>query len=607
MLGSVSESSKKNGSYIFTFKHYKNKDHKFKMFGVREYGTAAKAKAAAEKYRKKLQPELKKLSNIRTGTSYVDDLYENNKAFRDFIKEYAKNTKQPEYKNFYKLLGNQKIRLETSFKKNLKLPRVEGYNTTVDQLAKKLDLTTKRLQAIGKNERLGKYINTNFDSIKQSIPGKIGAVKMFKDPTEVQIKKYFENFSSGQNALPEKITERIKDIDNVFRKTIINGKIFTNAKGFKTTQYLPTVLEVIDKVDSINTPGEAVSAMSNYAKILRGSGLQQDLNIKEDIVAGERLLSKFAADSRNGYKGAFYKAALAEVNRKNYNNRGSLTDFRARFNDELRNAMGLDKRLSNNELPKLPYNINEVISLSAGKSRDIQPFSVFVDATDAKINQNQLANYQGVFSRKLGKVEDLIKAGKMPEATKLAATLKGSQEKTTANLLKKGFSQKQINQLNFPEIVVSEKIDPKIYSPENLARYKEAGVDIEGFAKDRKFYIDTKGTKPFFEVGDQALKAVAIKLAKNNTGDICNLVTQNVAGGGRIGFAKGGNCATQVAAKFDEDPVKFAQDVNKLPEASGAINKVKNAASKFLSVAKKGGKFGAFAAAGAAAAGLVRI
>ena len=58
--------------------------------------------------------------------------------------------------------------------------------------------------------------------------------------------------------------------------------------------------------------------MSNYAKILRGSGLQQDLNIKEDIVAGERLLSKFAADSRNGYKGAFYKAALAEVNRKNY-------------------------------------------------------------------------------------------------------------------------------------------------------------------------------------------------------------------------------------------------------------------------------------------------
>ena len=194
----------------------------------------------------------------------------------------------------------------------------------------------------------------------------------------------------------------------------------------------------------------------------------------------------------------------------------------------------------------------------------------------------------------------------MDKATELAATLKGDQAEVAKRLLEQNFTQKQINQINFPEIVVGDKVDSKFYSKKQLKDLKEAGVDIEGFAKDRKFYIDTKGTKPFFEVGDQALKAVAIKLAKNNTGDICNLVTQNVAGGGRIGFAKGGNCATQVAAKFDEDPVKFAQDVNKLPETSGAINKVKSAASKFLSVAKKGGRFGAFAAAGAAAAGLVK-
>jgi len=78
------------------------------------------------------------------------------------------------------------------------------------------------------------------------------------------------------------------------------------------------------------------------------------------------------------------------------------------------------------------------------------------------------------------------------------------------------------------------------------------------------------------------------------------------ADGGRMGFAKGGSCATQVAQKFDEDPVKFAQDVNKIPEQPGIINKAKSVASKFLSVAKKGGRFGAFAAVGAAAAGLVK-
>ena len=594
MLGSVNPHSRKNGTYLFTFKHSTDPDHLKETFTIREYGTAAKAKAAAEAYRKKMQPKLKELSNIRTGTSYVDKLYKNNKAFKSFTKEYAKNTNRPEVaKNFYKLSSINKININDSYKRYLERPGKEGFNTTIDQLAEKLNLSKARLQNVGVKERLGKYIDDKFPSVKSIIPGKIGAVRMFKDPTEFQINDYFKNFKSDQNALPQKLLDRIKNIDNVFRETVVTNKA------------LPSVIEVISKVDSINTSSEAAVAMANYAKILRGTGLQQGLDIKENIAAGEKLLSNFSKSDRGGYKKAFYEYALNNINRKNYNDRGSLKDFRNRFNTELRTAMGLTEKV-NGKLPKLPYNINEVISISAGESRGIQPFSVFVDATNAGINSGELAGYQGTFSRKLGTVEDLIKAGKMDEATKLAATLKGDQAAVGQRLLKQGFNQKQINQINFPEIVVGDKVDSRFYSPEQLKDLKAKGVDIEGFAKDRKFYIDTKGTKPFFEVGDEVLRATAIKLAKNNTGNICNIVTQNVAGGGRIGFAKGGNCATQVAAKFDEDPVKFAQDVNKLPEASGAINKVKSAASKFLNVAKKGGRFGAFAAAGAAAAGLVK-
>ena len=50
-----------------------------------------------------MQPDLKKLSNIRTGTSYVDKLYKDSKAFQDFTEEYAKNTDKSKYKNFYKI------------------------------------------------------------------------------------------------------------------------------------------------------------------------------------------------------------------------------------------------------------------------------------------------------------------------------------------------------------------------------------------------------------------------------------------------------------------------------------------------------------------------
>ena len=89
---------------------------------------------------------------------------------------------------------------------------------------------------------------------------------------------------------------------------------------------------------------------------------------------------------------------------------------------------------------------------------------------------------------------------------------------------------------------------------------------------------------------------------------ICTLksVVKRKADGGRIAFANGSNCAIEVGEAFDKNPKGFAQEVNKLPEESGPFNRVKSVASKFLSVAKKGGKFGAFAAAGAAAAGLVK-
>jgi len=55
-----------------------------------------------------------------------------------------------------------------------------------------------------------------------------------------------------------------------------------------------------------------------------------------------------------------------------------------------------------------------------------------------------------------------------------------------------------------------------------------------------------------------------------------------------------------------QDPEAAAKKINQIPEQSGPINKVKNAASTFLNVAKKGGRFGAFAAVGAAGAGLVK-
>jgi hypothetical protein len=135
------------------------------------------------------------------------------------------------------------------------------------------------------------------------------------------------------------------------------------------------------------------------------------------------------------------------------------------------------------------------------------------------------------------------------------------------------------------------------YTKANSARFLEAGFSENSYKK-----LVEKGV-PDVGLKQESFKRLILQLAKTNENNICDLVAMKAANGGRIGFAKGGNCATQVAEQFDENPVKFTQEVNK---KVGIAEKVKNAGTRFLNVAKKGGRFGAFAAAGAAAAGLVK-
>jgi len=78
------------------------------------------------------------------------------------------------------------------------------------------------------------------------------------------------------------------------------------------------------------------------------------------------------------------------------------------------------------------------------------------------------------------------------------------------------------------------------------------------------------------------------------------------AEGGRINMVEGGSTTKCVDIKLNRDPEGFMKKVASIEETSGPINKIKNFASTFLNVAKKGGKFAAFAGVGAATAGLVK-
>ena len=130
--------------------------------------------------------------------------------------------------------------------------------------------------------------------------------------------------------------------------------------------------------------------------------------------------------------------------------------------------------------------------------------------------------------------------------------------------------------------------------------YKNSIAGLEG---PDKLYKGMTGDERKLVSEDIAKKArnLFLQEATVPNSPICKIVSKRKADGGRIAFANGSNCAIEVAEAFDKNPKGFAQEVNKLPEESGPFNRVKNAASKFLSVAKKGGRFGAFAAVGATA------
>ena len=96
------------------------------------------------------------------------------------------------------------------------------------------------------------------------------------------------------------------------------------------------------------------------------------------------------------------------------------------------------------------------------------------------------------------------------------------------------------------------------------------------------------------------LKQFILKAAETNEGGVCQIFR---AEGGRIGFAAGSNCARQMEMAFDTDPVRTTEQINKIKTVP---EKVKSAGMGFLNFVKRGGKYGAIAAAGAAAAGLVK-
>ena len=261
----------------------------------------------------------------------------------------------------------------------------------------------------------------------------------------------------------------------------------------------------------------------------------------------------------------------------------SLSSFKTAFRDELKNILDIKSN------KQVPFSVNEVIGISTGEMRGLQPYSAFVDVVRSDINTGPLAQYQGRLSRSIGRVQEALAVDDVKGAQKIADEL-------IANVpTYKGFkdlSKAQLESLALPEIKIGTEIDPKIFSPSQLAAYKAKGLDIQAMADREGFYLDPKGRKPFFSVSPAQLKKVARDLSEKDKLAVCSLLSR-------------GGLPGDCAAAIDNNPVKAAQVFEQAPATNTGMQKLKAAATGFLR--SRGFKtFGVAGLAGGAAAALVK-
>ena len=541
--------------------------------GAKTTEDSQKVKSIVDKFNEGGEKILLRGGSQFAGSQY-DDLYKNSKKFQAYYDQ-AYDTPWNEAPAYQKSNAAKNFKARGAFKPPT------GYTLSTEEFLEKIGLKKSSLDTYVSDPdktTTARFIKDNFDfKMGATAPGAFQAGKgtkqrYWKDPSDTTLRKWKRYLNS------KTITSDMKNrVETLYNNDDIKDLIFKQKK-------LPS-LPIVQEVLKDSSPSKAANAMATLARVLKGDEYKGDIKIPKDVVTGKRILNQIGeVGKRDPYRVAFYNAALANVDQF-YKNEGNatLSNFKTAFRDQLKNILDIPEK------GKVPFSVNEVIGISTGEMRGLQPYSAFVDVVRSDINEGPLAQYQGRLSRSIGRVQDALAVDDVKGAQKIADDL-------IANVpTYKGFkdlSKTQLESLALPEIKIGKKIDPSIFSPAQLNEYKAKGLDIQAMTDREGFYLDPKGRKPFFSVSSAQLKKVASNLSEKDKLAVCSLLSR-------------GGLPGDCAAAIDNNPVKAAQVFEQAPATNTSMQKLKTAATGFL---KSGGfkTFGVAGLAGGAAAALVK-
>jgi len=386
-----------------------------------------------------------------------------------------------------------------------------------------------------------------------------------------------------------------------------------SAKNFpELNQFQPELEKVLGKTITDAQAAHGTRVYSDWTKgaLYKNMGLDIKPSAAETRL-GNKIYSELEGFKRNNkWAQGEYLHAMREIKRNMPKEAGSLGSFKTYMSKYLPKGFLENKNL----------NVNEIFSIKQSARNKAFPYAYFVDVIDADINQKNLANFQAKLSSAVYDTRDLISRLRAGDQTVSYDNIVNrinkfqNERKTHGATIKRNFPGKNFNLADIvlgseKEILKSDfDIADKVYSAKNLEKWKKQGIDLAQHAKTEGFamtgadkrtsflFRDLVNTsKDLFNKGSAPEKyEIAFKLG---------CVGQN-ADGGRIGFALGSSVVKCVNTKLADET--HIPKLTQLDDSTPLLGKLKNAATGFLGFVKKGGKYGAIAAGGAAVAGLVK-
>ena len=433
----------------------------------------------------------------------------------------------------------------------------KGY-VTAAELAEELGLSAATLKKYRtKGVTVDKYPLKGFiEKTFKPFKGKssaTGTSTYYLKPTKKMLNDY-QNFKNRTTIS----RDLLKDVE-----TLHNSELIKNLKKSKK-KVLPTLDQVVEVLGKdVKAHGRAANAMSVLSKMYQGEEYRL-LKLPKNEETGKFIFKALRKGGKfNPYKAAFYNLAIEEIDKTLGNEVGTLKNFKRYFKDNLTKYLGKGHGVS----------LNEVASISGMVSNNMAPYGAFVDLTNSKINKGLLANFQGTLTNALTEIDKL----KGREKLQAINAFNKNQIPNFKKQIADKYGKKLADNIRFTEIVPGTKLT-NTYKPEDLARYKTQGIDLQSLAKTKGYYLDVKGAKPYTEFLENK------KLTKSGkTSAMRSLKADNVKG--LVPFMKKLGIKCQLSEGINcMNPKAYEKSLNQISKAAQAGDSA--AQSKLLNFRK---------------------